>query len=79
MKAARWHTAGMSIGPEVERARARMAQLARAMLDGKLSFIEGAREIWRLGPEARVLQAEIAPFAAAAYGEDQLVGVERLR
>jgi hypothetical protein len=33
---------------------AEIAEIARDILDGKRSFIEGSRLIWRLGPEARL-------------------------
>jgi hypothetical protein len=37
---------------DIERARAQIGQLARDMLSGKLSFIEGSRLIWRLRTDA---------------------------
>lgn len=37
---------------EAEKARAELADLARAMLANEISFIEGARRLWRLGGEA---------------------------
>jgi hypothetical protein len=48
----------MNIEPEAERARVEIGRIARAILDGKLSFIEGSRSIWRLGIEARLPDLE---------------------
>lgn len=39
---------------DIENARNKIVRLCRLILDGKLSFIEGSRSIWRLGPEARL-------------------------
>jgi hypothetical protein len=43
---------------EIERARMKIGQLARDMLEGKVSFVEGARRVWRLGSDARLPESD---------------------
>ena len=44
----------MTTDPEVEDARRKIGEIAREILNGQLSYIEGARALWRLGPQARL-------------------------
>jgi hypothetical protein len=67
--------AGMSINQMgIEQARREIAQAARAMLDGSLSFIEGARRILQLRLEARLpdFDPDIAPFSGIDSETDAL-------
>jgi hypothetical protein len=65
---------------EFESARKKISEIARDMLDGNRSFIEGSRLIWRLGPEARLgdRDPDLTTFLGIDSETDALpVGEER--
>lgn len=64
----------MKIESKVEEARLEIAATARRMLDGNLSFIEGARRIFALRDAARLdyFDPDILPFVAIDSETDTL-------
>ncbi len=70
----------MSIEPYALTIRQKMVESARAMLDGKLSYIEGARQICRLRWDAKIpdFDADIMAFVGIDSETDALpLGDER--
>jgi len=64
---------------EIDKARTRIGELARLILDDELSYIEGARSIWRLGTPGKLSErdADLAVFLAIDSETDALpVGAE---
>lgn len=64
----------MSVEREAEQARVKMAETAQAMLNGTLSFIEGARQIASLREQAKLnrFDPDIIPFVAIDSETDAL-------
>lgn len=64
----------MSVGPEAAEARRQLAETARAMLAGSLSFIEGARRINELRWVAKLpdFDSDITPFVLIDSETDAL-------
>lgn len=64
----------MALEPEAEWARLEIGRLARDMLSGKLSYIEGARSIWRLASSARLdnNDPDLRTFVAIDSDTDEL-------
>ncbi|WP_456798413.1 hypothetical protein [Bradyrhizobium sp. USDA 4473] len=65
---------------EIEVARRKIGELARQILDGELSYVEGARSIWRLGRKANLseMDADLVKFLAIDSETDALpIGAER--
>ena len=72
----------MQHDPEVQKARLEIAEVARAMLSGKLLFIEGARRLHCLKSAAMLADndADFDPFVGIDSDTDALpIGAERAR
>jgi hypothetical protein len=64
----------MSLEPDVEQARIRLAQCALAILSGTISFVEGARQITALRTQAKLddFDPDIIPFVVIDSETDAL-------
>ena len=65
---------------EIDDARRKIGELARQILKGELSYIEGARSIWRLGGDGKLSERDpdLVKFLAIDSETDALpIGAER--
>jgi hypothetical protein len=65
---------------EIDVVRRKLSELARQILDGELSYIEGARSIWRLGRKGNLseMDTDLVKFLAIDSETDALpIGAER--